>query len=186
MKMNELLKSLDKEKVLSQIRRAGITEYGTLNEGLAEKLDRFFQSGREEGTPVLAAGGLNNNDFSHMLLDILKKEPEKVLTGLGVTAWLTDADRAVLYLPEEETELAGIVEKSAKEMEMDLLIVNEIADMRLLRNGIINHIQTLAAVADVLNDRYEAKTLVSVVKYTDSKTAVTVSEPRYVSFGTQM
>lgn len=184
--MNELLKILNKEEVLDKIHRAGIREFGTINEELTEKLNRFYRVVRQEGEPVLAAGALNNHDVSYMLLDILKKDTEKVLKGLGVMAWLTDAEEMLLYLPENETELAEKVQTCAEAMDMDVRVEYGIADMRLLRNGMVSHIQTLAAVADVLDGRYEAKTYAGVVRYTTAKTCEAVSAPCYIPFGTKV
>lgn len=69
---------------------------------------------------------------------------------------------------------------------MDVRVENSIVDTRLMRNGITNHFQTLAAVADVLAGSYEPKTLVSVVKYVTSRKCENVFEPRWISFGTKL
>lgn len=132
------------------------------------------------------AGALNNNDFSYMFLDILKNDTEKVLTGLGVIAWLADADETLFYLPEEEDELSQTIREMAGKLDMEIRIERGIVDTRLMRNGVVNHFQTLAAVADILNNQYEAKTMVSVVRYMTSKTVETVVAPCYVSLGTKV
>lgn len=186
MKMKEFLDTLKKEEVLGQIKEAGIYEAGTLNEKLSDKLEKFCAAYRPEGEQILVAGALNNNDFSYMFLDILKNDTEKVLTGLGVIAWLADADETLFYLPEEEDELSQTIREMAGKLDMEIRIERGIVDTRLMRNGVVNHFQTLAAVADILNNQYEAKTMVSVVRYMTSKTVETVVAPCYVSLGTKV
>ena len=96
-----------REAVLGKLREAGLREYGYLNEDLAEKISRAVEGHGPADGPLPAAGGLNNHDFSHMLLKVIEDEPEKVLNGLQAVAWLAGAERMYLYLPEKETALAG-------------------------------------------------------------------------------
>ena len=186
MNMKTLLSTLNREEVMLQIKNAGIYEYGMVREELSEKIEAIIRLHKADHEQVMAAGALNNNDFFHMYLNVLRDNTDKVLTGLGVVAWLIDAEEMIVYLPEEETELSHIVLESARKLEMDIKVENAIVNTRLMKNGIINHFQTLAAVADVLNGQYEPGVLVSVVKYATSKSCETVVEPHCISYGTRL
>ena len=186
MSMREKLEVLGKEAVLGKIREAGLREYGTLNEDLYGKIGRITGSHEEMDGPMLAAGALNNNDFSGMLLDIVKSDPGKVLQGLDTVAWLVNAEKILLYLPEQETELARCIGEMAGRLGMEVEVVNDIVNARLMRDGITCHVETLAAVADVLDGTYKPQTLVSVVKYETSAGAAEVKAPAYVPFGTKL
>ena len=113
MSFSEKLHTLGKENVLAKIKTAGLREYGILNEDLYEKITGIVQNHMPEDGPMLAAGALNNHDYSGMLLKIVKEDPEKVLKGLAVIGWLTEVEELFLYLPEEETALAEKVSAKA-------------------------------------------------------------------------
>lgn len=186
MSVTERLNGLGKEAVLKKIQDAGLREYGTLNEDLYEKISRITGSHEPVDGPMLAAAALNNNDFSGMLLQIVKEDAGKVLAGLQTAAWLADAQKMYFYLPEQETELAGTVSAKAAELGMDVEVVNDIVNARLMRDGLTCHVETLAAVSDVLDGCYKPQTLVSVVKYETSAGASEVKAPAYVPFGTKL
>lgn len=179
----ETLKEYGKDAVLDLIRKAGIREYGVENADLASKIKKALKDRCDE-EPMIVAGGLNNHDFSGMLLQIVREEPQKVLNGLETIAYVSGAARKILYLPEQETELAEALKKEIGELGLDIEVENDIVNARLLRDGITCHVETLAAVADAVEGKYQANTLVSVVKYTDSETVEEVKAPVYVGFGT--
>lgn len=179
----ETLNGYGKDAVLDRIRKEGIREYGVENADLASKVEKALEDHCEE-EPMIVAGGLNNHDFSGMLLQIVREEPQKVLNGLETIAYVSGAERKILYLPETETELAGSLKKEIGELGLHIEVENGIVDARLLRDGITCHVETLAAVADAVEGKYQADTLVSVVKYTDSETMEEVKAPAYVGFGT--
>lgn len=175
-----------REAVLGKLREAGLREYGYLNEDLAEKISRAVEGHGPADGPLPAAGGLNNHDFSHMLLKVIEDEPEKVLNGLQAVAWLAGAERMYLYLPEKETALAGTVSAKAEELGLDVEVVNGIVNARLMRDGITCHVETLKAVAEVLEGTYRPETLAGVVRYEDSEKETEVKAPAYVPFGTRL
>ena len=186
MSMREKLGALGREAALGKIKEAGLREYGIRNEELYGKIARTVEGHLPADGPLLAAGGLNNCDYSGMLLRTVREEPGKVLRGLEALGWLTGAERLTLYLPEEETGLAAEVSAKAAELGVDVEVVNGIVDTRRLRGGIVCHTETLAALSDVIDGTYEGKTLVSVVKYAVSGAREEVKAPAYVPFGTKL
>jgi len=180
------LNGMKKEDVLGKIRAAGLREYGCLNEDLADKISRITEEHEPVDGPMLAAGGLNNHDFSYMLLKVVKDEPEKVIRGLETVGWLTGAEKLYLYLPEEEKALAEAVSAKAAELGADVEVVDDIVNARLMRDGITCHVETLKVVAEVLDGTYRPETLVSVVRYDSSEETTEVKAPAYVPFGTKL
>lgn len=180
----DTLKGYEKDAILDLIRGAGIREYGAENEDLASKIQKVLEE--NSGEEMIAAGGLNNHDFSGMLLKIVKEDAQKVLNGLEAIAYVTGAARKILYLPEEETELAESLKKEIESQGLAIEVENDIVNARLLRDGITCHVETLAAVADAVEGKYQAQTLISVVRYTDSETAEEVKAPACVPFGTSV
>lgn len=186
MSFSEKLHTLGKENVLAKIKTAGLREYGILNEDLYEKITGIVQNHMPEDGPMLAAGALNNHDYSGMLLKIVKEDPEKVLKGLAVIGWLTEVEELFLYLPEEETALAEKVSAKAAELEMDVHVVGGIVNARQMRDGITCHVETLRAVAEVLEDAWKPETLASVLRYETSEEVKEVKAPEYVAFGSRL
>lgn len=186
MNLTEKLNAKGKEGVLGAIRDVGVYEYGIEPEELAEKIEKVCAEHLPADGPMLAACGLNNNDCSQMLLEIVREDPGKVLEGLQAVGWLVDAQGYYFYLPEGEEPLAETVSEKAAELGLSVEVVCDIADERKLRDGITCHVETLAAVADVLEGTYEPGTLVSVVKYETSDTVKEVKTPEKVPFGTKL
>lgn len=112
MSLLDTLKGYEKDAILDLIRGAGIREYGAENEDLASKIQKVLEE--NSGEEMIVAGGLNNHDFSGMLLKIVKEDAQKVLNGLEAIAYVTGAVRKILYLPEEETELAESLKKRSR------------------------------------------------------------------------
>ena len=168
---------MNREEILPLIREKNIYEYGTLTENLADKLERA-------GHVKVVAAGLSNNDFSHMLLHILKEEPAKVLEGLEFLKDVLGAEKKLLYLPEEEQETGEILKKTLTETGDTTEVVYGIANMRHLRDNCICHIETLAHVSDAVHGKYQADTLVSVEASEQSGESEVVLETVRVPFGT--
>lgn len=174
-----------KEAAFDKIRKADIREYGLYNASLIQKIERIKKEHFSEDRPMLVAGGLNNNDYGHMLLKIVRHNPEKVLQGLAVLSWLLEAPEMLLYLPEGEESLTQKLILKAKELELDVDIRIGIADMRLLSDGCIFHIETLCMIAEAVNDTYIPGTWVSILIISDSGCAE-IREAEFIKFGTKI
>ena len=167
---------MDREEILAPIREKNIYEYGTLTENLADKLEKA-------GHVKVVAAGLSNNDFSHMLLYILKKEPEKVLEGLELLRDVLGAEKKLIYLPEEEQETGESLKKTLAETGDTTEVVYGIADMRFMRDNCICHLETLVHVSDAVHGKYQADTLVGVEASEQSGEFETSLEVVRVPFG---
>ena len=102
---------------IEDVRAAGLREYGVYNEPLAARIEEAaaeLSRLKETGGAADIAVALNNNDFDRALLVLLREEAEAVFRGIVLLKELTDAEKAVLYLPEEETALAETL-KTQKE-----------------------------------------------------------------------
>jgi ferredoxin len=174
-----------KEAALDKISKANIKEYGLHNDPFIQKIERVKKEYYKEDGPMRVAGGLNNNDFTHMLLKILRDTPEKVLQGLAVLSWLLDASEMLLYLPEEEEGLRQELMQKAKELGIEVDIRTGIADMRLLSNGCICHIETLCMITEAINDTYIPGTWVSIRKISDTG-CTELKQATYVTYGTKI
>lgn len=174
-----------REAVLKKIQKADIQEYGLYHSSLYHKIHTIKEEYCSEDGPMRVAGGLNNNDFRHMILKILKDTPEKVLQGLAILSWLMEASEMLLYIPEGEEGLKQEVLKTAQELKIDVDIRTEIVDMRLMSNGCICHIETLCMLAEAVNDTYVPGTWVSILKISDFG-CTELREAEYVKFGTKI
>ncbi|HEX3030585.1 MAG TPA: NADH-ubiquinone oxidoreductase-F iron-sulfur binding region domain-containing protein [Clostridia bacterium] len=174
-----------REVVFDKLQKADIQEYGIYHGPLVQKIQTIKEEYCREDGPMLVAGGLNNNDFRHMLLKILQDTPDKVLQGLAILSWLMEASEMLLYIPEGEESLKQQVMKTAQELKIDVDIRTQIVDMRLMSNGCICHIETLYMIAEAVNDTYVPGTWVNIQKISDSG-CTKLREAEYIKFGTKI
>ena len=154
-------KGLGREAVLAKIKESGLCEYG-LNRGpLAARIEAA------QGGAVYA--GLNNADTDRVLLAVLKEDPDRVFAGICTAAFLTGGEKAYLYLPETETELADSLKETAAKYEVE--IVNDIIDVRQAEDDLMMHIVTAAELADLLDGNEKPGVYVSVDGTTVKKVA---------------
>lgn len=176
----EIAKSMGQEEVLAKIAQVGLLEYGLYPEALSDKIISI----REEKSTMPAVGALNNQDTDKMLLCVAREHPKAVLSGLAVEAFLLGTQEMQLYIPEEETKLKQLLETAAKELSLNVEIIEGIVDTRKLKGSCISHPETLKAINDIITGSYVNGCILAVKEVSTEK--ISMSEPEFVSFGTKL
>lgn len=184
--MNGLEKTggMSQEELLEKIGQSGLKEYGICPENLEKKLRRILEERLPSDGPMIAAGALNNQDTDRMLLWFAKREPEKVLLGLAILGQLLSASKLRLYLPEGETALIHELEDQASVLGVNVELLEGIADTRRMKGGCLCHLETLAALCDVMEDTYCPGAVVAVKTCTSGD--VSMGEPIFAPYGTKL
>ena len=138
-------KALGYAPLVEKIQAASLTEYGLCPEPL---MDKIFRATAKEGD-VYVYAGLNNADVDCVLLDLLREKPEKVLSGIEIAGFLTGAAAKFLYLPEEEKELTDQLRSAASAH--NVILVNDIINVREAEQDLILHIATACDLADLVD-----------------------------------
>ena len=105
MSVLENVKNMSREEMLACIKNSGIYNYGLTKCLLVQSIDQVLEESAEEGKETGVVAALNNADTDYLLLDILKKDPERVLEGICLAAKIMQTSNKQLNLPEEENEL---------------------------------------------------------------------------------
>lgn len=145
----ENAKAMGYAALVEKIQAASLTEYGLCPEPLMDKVFRANENTKD----VHVHAGLNNADIDGALLALLKECPEKVLSGIDIAAMLVGSSVKFLYLPEQETELAG--ELKAQAEAHGIIIVNDIINVRETEKDLCIHLVTAADLADLADGVYE-------------------------------
>lgn len=158
----EHAKQMSREELTEQIKGFGLPEYGlcggTLSERMALAKAEYLEDGKEPGV----AAALNNADTEHVLMEVFKRDPEKVFEGIAALAYALGTERKILYLPESAAALAEseTVKEAAERTGTE--IRSGILDKRACKGCALVHIVTAASLADALEGTYEAGIYVSV------------------------
>ena len=149
-------KTMDKTEILEKIAALDIREAGLCGGKLADRLKECMETGADTGV----AAALNNADTDHVLLEVLKNDPEKVLEGISIAAQALGTSDKTLYVPGSETELA----KSLKELaaKYGVEVRAEFLDIRSNEKKLLMHIVTAADLADGFRGNYVPGVYVSV------------------------
>lgn len=180
----EMAKQLGKAAMLDKIRKSGLREYGSFPENLADKIQGAAKGYMPPGGLPKVAGALNNEDLEHILLCVVREHPQKVLEGLGILAYLLDAEEVLLYVPEGESALKKTLYENACEHGMEVRVEEGIADVRYLRGGLISHFITLIALADLTEDRCKKGSYLCTKLRTSKEEVYT--EPAFIPYGTKI
>lgn len=154
---------MSKEEVIQQVSTIGLREYGVYNDYLADSWNTILRKHDLEQFPIKLAVALNNNDNRKVLLQLLKKEPLKVMEGMLIAAYILDAEDILLYLPENEVELQAELDKTARDMGITICC-NDFVDRRLLTEYTLHHIETMAFLAEAFSEDYRPGVYVAVEK----------------------
>ena len=141
-------KTMGYAPLVEKIQEASLCEYGLCPEPL---MDRIFRATAKEGD-VYVYAGLNNADVDCVLLDLLREQPEKVLSGIEIAGFLAGATARFLYLPEEEKELTEKLRSAAQAH--NVILVNDIINVRDAEKDLVLHIVTAADLADLVDGSY--------------------------------
>lgn len=154
----EIAKQMEASEVIAKIASAGIKEYGVYAEPLAEKVNGILANKQED---LIVAAGINNSDSKKVLLGLLKNDNcPKVLEGLAIIGHAVGAKELRLLLPEDETELAASLKEAADSY--GIAIENTFISANAYREHGLFHIETMLAVAEVIEGTYEPGAYVSV------------------------
>lgn len=141
-------KTLGYAQLVEKIQAASLAEYGLCPESL---IDKIFRATAKEGD-VYVYAGLNNADVDGAFLDLLREKPEKVLSGIEIAGFLAGAAAKFLYLPVEEKELTDQLRSAAAAH--NVILVNDIINVREAEKDLIMHIVTASDLADLVDDEY--------------------------------
>lgn len=180
----ETVKQAGEKATLDRIRDSGLVEYGIFPEKLADKVERIKNGHTPFAGPLIAAGALNNEDTDHMLLCLVREQPEKVLNGLRILGYLLGAEELVLYLPEGEHRLIEFLSAKACESGGGIRVEEGPVDLRHLRGGMVSHIETLIALVDTAEGGWKQGAYLAVRTKNAGKT--TETKPFFVPYGTKL
>ncbi len=176
MKLPETVKKLTGVQVLEQIRRAGLQNYGVYPVLMDEIVKNAVKYRKNFTKELTVTAALNNNDFSHVLLEYLMKEPEKIFEGMSILGYAAGADRLILQLPEESEYLTAQLDEILREYEISVEF--GMVDMRKNRDQIVVHIMAAADISDLFQNEKKEGVWLSI-RRKDS-----CSELRFYPYGT--
>ena len=162
MSVYEMAKTLSPSEVIEKIASAGLKEYGVYAENLGNKMKRILSnSAKDEAAELIVAAGINNSDSNNVLLDLVKSNlSARILEGLAITGYALGANTLRLLLPEQETELAASLKEGADAY--GITIENTFINGNAYREHGLFHIETMLAVAEVMEGTYVPGAYVSV------------------------
>ena len=141
-------KAMGYAALVEKIQAASLKDYGLCPEPF---MDNAFRAAAKEGDAYVYAG-LNNADVDLALLDLLKEKAEKVLSGIEIAGMLCGAAAKFLYLPAEETALTDSLRSAASAH--NVILVNDIINVREAEQDLILHIATACDLADIADGEY--------------------------------
>lgn len=150
MKALENAKAMRTEELKEKIASSGLREYGVFPEPLTEKWEnlRVDNGGALSGV----AAGLNNSDTDHLLLGLLREEPERIFDGMEIAALALGVQEKILFLPEDETDLAAELKEKAQARGIE--IRNEFINVREYAAYAVHHIVAMLQLSEVLEGAY--------------------------------
>lgn len=155
-----IAKEKGKEQVIEILRAVNLREYGIYNQSVVDHWLEVVRIGETHGKPTKVVGALNNSDMEGILLEILMKEPEKVMEGLSVAAYMMGIDDKVLHLPLYANGIISEIKDIADIYGVQ--IVQGMVDVREEKNSLLNHIVTLKELSDCLEGCFEEGIYISV------------------------
>lgn len=175
----EQAKQLSREEVIEKVCLLEIREYGVYNEKVSDCWKSLLQKHILDHLTIPLVVSLNNNDTYRLMLDYIKKDPEKVIEGILIAAYVLGTEQLYLYLPEQEKKLGSQIEEITKSKGIQI-VYSDFVDRRQYESGSFHHIGTMAALAEAFSDDYKPKVLVAVMK--DGS----MCEPKYAAYGTRL
>lgn len=158
----ENAKNTSSQDVLNKIQEANLSEYGIYAQPLFDRLMAAKTESAEEQKELGVVAALNNADTEHVLLTVLKEQPEKVMEGISIAAYALETEKKSLHIPEEETELFESLKDIAEKYGVEL--VSGIVNVRAAKGCAVLHIVTVKNLADLFDGNFEDGVYVSVNK----------------------
>lgn len=148
------------EEVMQEIFSLGIRNYGVYQDVLAEVLETAKKESRKSGKAAALAAGLNNSDTKGVLLEVLKKDPQRIFCGMKIAAHALAAEEVYLYLPGSAKELAAKLSDEAEKMGIRVEV--GLIDRRTIKEAALCHIIALGELADAFTGKKEEGIYLSV------------------------
>lgn len=158
----ENAKNTSSQDVLNKIQEANLSEYGLCAQPLFDRLMAAKTESAEEQKELGVVAALNNADTEHVLLTVLKEQPEKVMEGISIAAYALETEKKSLHVPEEETELMESLKETADKYGVEL--VKGIVNVRAAKGCAVLHIVTVKNLVDLFDGNYEEGVYISVNK----------------------
>lgn len=150
MKAYENAKTMGSEKLIAEIAASGLLEFGADRTPVADKWKLVNEERDIQTNPIRVVAGLNNSDMNGALLVILKEKTDQVLEGMQIAALAVDAEEMYLYIPDWEASYAQeLMEIAAAH---GVQVRTGIVNVRESRGGAFHHIETMAALTELLED----------------------------------
>lgn len=156
----ENAKNGSSQDVLDKIQEANLSEYGLYAQPLFDRLMEAKEESREEQKEPGVVAALNNADTDHVLLEVLKEQPEQIMEGISIAAYALGTDKKILQIPETEIELLESLKETAEKYGVEL--VSGIVNVRAVKGSAVLHIVTVKNLADLFDGCYEDGVYVSV------------------------
>lgn len=147
----ENIKQMSKEEVLDRITALNLPEYGISRMTLAERIALAQTQCTEDKKEPGAAAALNNADVDGVLLDVLRKNPEKVFEGISILACAMGTDRKYLFVPETAADLAASENIRTFAENYGTEVIADFLNIRKYKGCALIHIVTAAELADAIN-----------------------------------
>lgn len=153
---------MSKEEVMNRIAALNLPDYGLSRQTLCERIENAKRECLEEQKETGVIAALNNADTEGVLLEVLKKNPEKVLEGIKILAYAMGTENKMLVVPEYAAEI--VEQDNIKELAVKngVRISTEFLDVRKYKGSVVIHIVTAANLTDALDGNYEPCIYVSV------------------------
>ncbi len=150
MKAYENAKTMSSEKLIAEIAASGLLEFGADRTPVADKWKLVNEERDIQTNPIRVVAGLNNSDMNGALLSILKEKTDQVLEGMQIAALAVDAEEMYLYIPDWEASYAQELKEIAAAHGVQ--VRTGIVNVRESRGGAFHHIETMAALTELLED----------------------------------
>lgn len=138
----ETVNNLTANEIGKRVKDFGLLEYGSGHVSIYEKWRQY--AGAET-----VVGTFDNADTDFVLCGIAEKNPAGVIAGLAAAVKVIGAEHAALILPDSSNN--ETLYDYAKKAGIALAIeTGTMTDVRVHKNDLLIHIETLAAVGDVL------------------------------------
>lgn len=158
----ENAKQMSKEELFEKITALNLPEYGLCKNTLSERIELAKTHCEEDGKEPGVAAGLNNADVDGILIEVLKKDPEKVCEGIAVVALAVGTENKILFIPEYAADVAELDNVKAAAEKYQVKIDVDFINVRNYKGYALIHIVTATELTDALNGEYTPGIYVSV------------------------
>ena len=161
MKIPAIIETLSPEEITDRISASGLRDYGVFTKSLGEEIKQLQNRQKLHPEPAVVTAALNNNDYDHALLGLLKDRPGEVFEGMLIVARCLDAAQAVLQLPEGYEPDAAAVQAAA---DAGIAIDYGIVDVRKNRHQMVLHIAAALSVSELFAGTFTEGAYISVCR----------------------